>query len=127
MSRIASAFSRGDQSEPSLHSARMSKTLEDMDGLERIRKRQPVPAGTATERFNAVPGKVALADRNKDTTILSDWFGGDWDAELCEEVKGLGSYGKTLTVLYALEGLDQEDANEDADLEESYEVRFRRR
>ncbi len=105
----------------------MSKALEELDGLEWIHKSQPVPADTATERLNADPAKVARADRDEDTTNLSDWFGGDWEAELYEEVKGLGSYGKTLTVLYALEDLDQEEASAEADLEESYEVRFRKR
>ena len=105
----------------------MSKTLEQVRDVDWIRKGQPVPAGTATERFNAAPAKVARADRAEDTTTLSDWFGGDWDPELCEEVKGLGSYGKTLTVLYAPEGLDQDEADEEAELEESYEVRFPRR
>lgn len=105
----------------------MSKPLEDMDGLEWIRKGQPVPAGTATERFNANPANVKQAERSAETTSLSDWFGGDWDPELCEDVKGLGTYGRTLTVLYAPEGLDHDEADDDAELEESYEIRFRRR
>lgn len=105
----------------------MSKPLKEVKGLEWIRKGQPVPSGTATERFNAVPTNVARALRTDDSTTLSDWFGGDCDAEFYEEVTGLGSYGKTLTVLYAPEDLDLEDAEEDDDLEASYEVRFRKR
>jgi len=105
----------------------MSEPLKEVEGLEWIRKGTPVPAGTATERFNADPANVAAAKRLDDTTSLMDWFGGEWAVELEEEVKGLGSYGKTLTVLYAPEGFDLEDAEDDANLEESYVPRFRKR
>ena len=32
-------------------------------------------------------------------TSLREWFGGPHDLEVIEEVKGLGEYGRTLTVL----------------------------
>ena len=103
----------------------MSKSLKEMDELEWIKKGTPIPAGTATERFNADASNVAAGKRLDDTTSLMDWFGGERDIELEEEVKGLGGYGKTLTVLYAPEGIDQGEDDEDAELEESYEIRFR--
>ncbi len=105
----------------------MSEPLKEVEGLDWIRKGTPVPAGTATERFNADPANVAAAERLDDTTSLMDWFGGEWAVELEEEVKGLGSYGKTLTVLYAPEGFDLEDAEDNANLEQSYVPRFRKR
>ncbi len=49
----------------------------------------PVPAGTATERFNADPANFAAAERLDDTTSVFVWFGGEWDGELEEEVKRL--------------------------------------
>ncbi len=105
----------------------MSDPLKEVEGLEWIRKGMPVPAGTATERFNADPANVTAAERLDDTTSLMDWFGGEWDVQLEEEVKGLSSYGKTLTVLYSYEGFDPEGAEDNANLEESYVPRFRKR
>ncbi len=104
----------------------MSQPLKDIDGLEWIRKQTVVPAGTATERFNSNPVNVNNANRVDDTTTLSDWFGGKRQIEFVEEVQGLGSYGRTLTLLYAPDGLDDEEIDEEDELDESYEVRFRR-
>lgn len=65
----------------------MFKSLEEIDGLEWIRKGQPVPAGTATERFNTDPANVARADCAEDATTLSDWFGGERNTEVYEGVR----------------------------------------
>jgi hypothetical protein len=60
-----------------------------------------------------------------------DWLGGTRSANLTEEVLGLGSYGKTLSVLsspslaLAEEGYD-DDEQEERDLIEKYTPRFRR-
>jgi hypothetical protein len=58
-----------------------------------------------------------------------DWLGGKRSVTLCEEVAGLGSYGKTLTVLssdsLALEAESDDDESE-ADLIERWTPRFRR-
>ncbi len=104
----------------------MSDSLRELDGLQWIRKGQLVPGGTATERFNLDANNVKSAQRVNGTTNLASWFESGWDTELYEEVKGLGDYGKTLTVLYTPDELDQAELDEDAELEASYEVRFRR-
>jgi hypothetical protein len=46
-------------------------------------------------------------------------------AEVSEDVIGLGSYNKTLTVLYRIE-LPDEDEQDDDSLQESWTPRFRR-
>ncbi len=102
----------------------MSKALQDFDGLEWPRKGQPLPAGTETDQFNADPGNIRAAKRAKAESELRDWFGGKRSISGTEEIIGLGRYGKTLTILSTEVFADDED--EDEDLEERWEVRFRR-
>ncbi len=52
-------------------------------------------------------------------------FNGLRRQEIVEEIVGLGSYGKVLTVLTGMEPPDEFE-DEETDLEESWEVRFRR-
>jgi len=54
------------------------------------------------------------------------WFGGNLEAEMFEEVIGLGSYGRTLTVLSASDLPDQEKLEEEKELMDSWTPRFRR-
>jgi len=100
----------------------MSKAMQDFADLEWPRKGSMVPAGTVTERFNIDPQNIATAQRMSGTTTLRDWFGFRLAVEIAEEVVGLGSYGKTLTVLTS-ESFADEVSEEDA-LEESWKPKF---
>ena len=102
----------------------MSGALQDFDGLEWPRKGQQLPAGTETDRFNADADNIRLARRADTESELRDWFGGKRSIPGTEEIVGLGRYGKTLTILSTEIFADDED--EDEDLEERWEVRFRR-
>jgi len=57
---------------------------------------------------------------------LTDWFGGDQDIPIQEDVVGLGVYGKTLTVLYGIELPDPEEEEHEELLQESLVPRFHR-
>ena len=58
---------------------------------------------------------------------IKDWFGGDKKRSVTEEVLGLGTYGRTLTVLTADEIPDPDDDEEDDDdVRERWTPRFRR-
>ena len=60
------------------------------------------------------------------TSDLQDWFGGDRSIPITEEVAGLGSYGKTLTVLTALDLEERlEEIEEEENLIESWNTKFR--
>ncbi|MBI3129669.1 MAG: ImmA/IrrE family metallo-endopeptidase [Candidatus Tectomicrobia bacterium] len=102
----------------------MSGPLKEMRGLDWIRKNVPVPAGTATHRFNQNPKMIAQAARVDATTSIQDWFGGHRNLNMTEEVVGLGNYGKVLTILSLID--DPEEYDEKEDLEESWTPRFRR-
>jgi hypothetical protein len=103
----------------------MSDTLKELRGLEWIKKGTLLPR-TTTYTFNQDEQRVRAGAYEEGSCNLDDWFGGPWDAELIEEVVGLGAYGKTLTVLSTTEFLDQEELDEDEEIEESWTPRFRR-
>lgn len=104
----------------------MSDSLRDVRGLDWIRKGSVVPRGSVTSGFNGNPDNIARGERADGESNLQDWFGGDLDVELGEEVVGLGAYGKTLTVLTASDLPDEEEIEEEEDLTESWTPRFRR-
>ena len=102
----------------------MSDPLKDFPDLDWIRKGTPLPAQSVTSAFNSDKGNVVRAERADGTSTLQDWFNGPYLQEVVEEVVGLGNYGKTLTVLTGMEPPDEID--DEADLEESSAVRFRK-
>ncbi|MBI1788111.1 MAG: ImmA/IrrE family metallo-endopeptidase [Acidobacteria bacterium] len=105
----------------------MSDALKEVKGLNWIRKGEGLSNSTATFTFNQSPERVRQADRAEDTSDLQDWFGGDRSLSVTEQVIGLGSYGKTLTVLTALNIEEKlEEIEEEEELIESWTPRFRR-
>jgi IrrE N-terminal-like domain len=104
----------------------MSDELRDVPGLTWIRKGESLPRDSCTYRFNSSADRVRRADRDEGTSDLSLWFGGRREREVLEQVVGLGSYGKTLTVLSGCSAFDDEDDEGDEALEESWTPRFRR-
>jgi len=103
----------------------MSEPLKDFSDLDWICKGMPTPVGSVTATFNSDKGNVERAARAVGKSALQDWFNGPHRQEVVEEVVGLGSYGKTLTVLTGMEPPDELEDEED-DLEESWTPRFRR-
>ena len=85
----------------------MSRALEDFPNLDWIRKGTPLAADTVTFRFNTNTENVRNAARDEGTSALQDWLGGPPRQIVVEEVIGLGSYGKTLTVLTGIESPDE--------------------
>ncbi len=72
-----------------------------------------VPKFTATEAFNRDAENIRHGRRRELESSLSSWFEGAPKMEMKEDVVGLGHYGKTLTVLFADEGADQDDEDQD--------------
>jgi hypothetical protein len=103
----------------------MSSSLKDFADLDWIRKGSPLPRGSATYAFNETPDNVRLGRRATGEGALQDWFGGPHRQEVNEEVAGLGSYGKTVTVLSGMEPPDEVEDEED--LEGSWTPRFHKR
>ena len=105
----------------------LSDALEEVDGLNWIRKAEALSRATATFAFNEDSERIRRAEREQDVSNLQDWFGGDRNLSATEQVIGLGSYGKTLTVLTALDLDEQiEEIEEEEEFVESWTPRFRR-
>lgn len=104
----------------------LSDELKTLTGIDWLRKREAVPRGTATLAFNQDAANVRNGKRADGTSTLQDWFGGSYDIEVTEDVIGLGSYGKTLTVLYEIALPDQEEREEEESMRDSWTPRFRR-
>ncbi len=104
----------------------MSDELKSLDGIDWLRKREAVPRGTATYAFNQDANNVRNGERGNGTSNLQDWFGGSYDIEVTEDVIGLGSYGKTLTVLYDIDLPDEEEREQESSMRDSWTPRFSR-
>jgi hypothetical protein len=95
----------------------MSRPLREVRGLTWLRKGTPVPSGTITKALASDGDRVERGNREDGTSSLAQWFDGDDDVELTEEVVGLGSYGKVLTVLSAddIPGAEDEEDDDESD------------
>lgn len=93
----------------------MSDGIRDLRKITWIKKGDRLPTGTTTAKFNHDPSNVEQVRQEEGTSVLSDWFDGGPDVEMNEDVVGLGSYGKTLTVLYTDEPFDDEEDDDDDD------------
>ena len=104
----------------------MSDVLREIKDLNWIRKGTILPRNTTTFAFNQDVERVGKAARTGGTSDLQDWFGGDRSIPITEGVAGLGSYGKTLTVLTGLDLEERlEEIEEEENLIESWTPKFR--
>jgi Zn-dependent peptidase ImmA (M78 family) len=87
----------------------MSDALRDIDGIDWTRRRQPLPRNCITRSFNADISRVRRGERTDGDSSFQDWFGSKYPLTVTEEVRGLGSYGKTLTMLHGIELPEEAD------------------
>jgi|SRR5690606_22379504 len=104
----------------------MSDELREYPGLSWIKKNSPLRRETLTFQFNKDKNNIINSLQTGGKTDLITWFGGSIEGELHEEVIGLGSYDKTLTILTALDLPDPDEYKEDERLKESWTPRFKR-
>jgi Zn-dependent peptidase ImmA (M78 family) len=95
----------------------MSDEFKELPGLTWIRKGELLAATTATYQFNRNPERIARGDRTEATASTQDWFGSRRNMQMTEEIVGLGSYEKTLTIL-SLDDDGDEDEDEDSQRED---------
>ena len=107
-----------------------SDGFKNLGRLPFFKKGSPIPHGTLTREFHKDAENIRRGHSTEDQTRLADWFGIEGPA-VREQVKGLGAYGKTLTVLTcdvkAEDDFDPEDqADDDEYLKERWTPRFRK-
>lgn len=119
---LAIVVSTGDQ----IDHCFMSDELKALDGIDWLRKHTALPRSTATYAFNQDANKVRNGERADGTSAFQDWFGGPHEIEVTEDVVGLGSYGRTLTVLYEIDLPDEEEREQEQSMRDSWTPRFGR-
>jgi Zn-dependent peptidase ImmA (M78 family) len=91
----------------------LSEGLKDVKGLEWLKKGDLIAPRSTTAGFNKNPANVGEAKQDDGCCWLDDWFDGAPQIEMNEDVVGLGSYGKTLTVLFTEETIEDEEDDDD--------------
>lgn len=100
----------------------MSAALKEFPDLRWLKKGFNLPKCSLTQKFNDTADNVRNAARDENSADLQDWFGGKRSLEVLEQVIGLGSYEKTLTVITCDTFADEED--EDEHLRDSWSPHF---
>lgn len=107
-----------------------SNTLKSFRDFTCPRKGDPIPYGTVTASIARKPDELRRDARDSDEIDAMAWLASEQSVQALEEVVGLGSYGRVLTVLTCPdlldEGFTEEDEDSDEALEESWTPRFRR-
>ncbi len=109
-----------------------SQSFKQLPGIEWLRKREQIPEGVPTHRLGTDMEWVGRCEVALEGSLLNQWFLDTAQQEVEEDVVGLGSYDRTLTVLVteaAPEVDDDEDNEERGDgyIERMKEGRFRPR
>jgi Zn-dependent peptidase ImmA (M78 family) len=91
----------------------LSERLKDVRGLQWLKKGDLIAPRSTTAAFNKNPANVSEANEDEGCCWLDDWFDGAPQIEMNEDVVGLGSYGKTLTVLFTEEDIEDEEDEDD--------------
>lgn len=90
-----------------------SESFKRIPGIDWLRKGDRLPRQSATFKFNQDSGRVEQGQHWERSTTVRDWFGDGPDVELSEDIVGLGSYGRTLTVLFSETPVPDDDDAED--------------
>jgi len=90
-----------------------SISFKQIPGLDWLRKRDALPSEAPSKRFSAELDWIKAGHIAEEGGQLSAWFPGACDREVEEDVIGLGSYERLLTVLMTEETAAEEDENEE--------------
>ncbi len=105
-----------------------SSSFKQLPGLDWLHKREQVPTEVPTYRFGTNLDWVRTCSFSQEGTFLNRWFPNAAKQEVEEDVVGLGSYERTLTVLITdavPEVEEEEEESGDCYIERWKEGRFR--
>ena len=94
----------------------LSQSMKSLPEMLWPTKNSPVPDNSLTEKFNKNINLVVTGVCDEDEIDIRDWLGGSKSVQIKEEVQGLGSYGKTLTVLSCSEDLEEIRCNNEEEV-----------
>ncbi len=91
----------------------MSDRIADLRGTTWIKKGDILPSRSTTIAFNRDATNVTEARQEEGASYLDDWLDGAPAIEVNEDVVGLGSYDKTLTILFTDGDLEDDESPDD--------------
>jgi len=101
-----------------------SDRFKDFGRLPFFKRGTSLPHSTLTREFHKDEANIFRGDAAEDQTRFADWFGIE-GPNVREQVRGLGAYGKTLTVLSCdVKSDDDFDPHDQADDEEYLKERW---
>ena len=90
-----------------------STSFKVLRGLDWLPKRDVLPSSVPSARFSRQSDWIRAGEMAEEGSRLARWFPDIADREVEEDVVGLGSYGRLLTVLVTEELKAEEDAQDD--------------
>ena len=85
----------------------LSQAVSMLPNILWPRKHSPVPLDSLAMHFNKDSDFIKKGGYEKDEIDIREWLGGSKSLQVQEEVKGLGSYEKILTVLSSEEDIEE--------------------
>lgn len=93
-----------------------SSSFKEIQNIDWLRKRDALPSHTSSKRYSTNVEWIAAGHIAEEGGRLAAWFPGARDREVEEDIVGLGSYERLLTVLMTEEESSaQEDEEEEQD------------
>ena len=101
-----------------------SESFKQLPGIDWLRKREQIPTNVPTHRLCTDTEWVSSCEVAMEGSLLSQWFPDAAPQEVEEDVVGLGSYQRTLTVLVT-EAVPEADEDEDPESGDGYIERMK--
>ena len=102
----------------------LSQSMKSLPEISWPAKNSPLPANSLTASFNKNTDLIIQTEPEEDEIDVTDWLGGSKPFQVKEEVQGLGSYNKTLTVLSYSGDIDEIINDEEDKLIDSWTPRL---
>ncbi len=102
----------------------LSQSMKSLPEISWPAKNSHLPTNSLTAKFNKNADLIIQTEYEEGEMDITDWLGGSKLFQVKEEVQGLGSYNKTLTVLSYSGDIDEIINNEEDKLIDSWTPRF---
>lgn len=89
-----------------------STPFKQIPGIDWLRKRDSLPSEVPSKRFSTELEWIRGCEISEEGGMLSAWFPGARDRDVEEDIVGLGSYERLLTVLMTEEAESEDEENE---------------
>lgn len=99
----------------------LSDALRQRQGVTWPKKGDFIPDSGETARFQKVAENISSGCKANGFTMLDEWIDGAPRMEIKEDVVGLGHYGKTLTVLFTEEAIEETEEGDDGEWKPRWE------